>query len=550
MKAFLVVIATVILTSSVRAQNVAPHNESIQADEMKADLFFLASPGMRGRLTGTAENDLAAEFVRSRFERLGLAPAGTNGSFYHVYNLMTATLGKENLLEISSDGSTRRPRVGQDFHPLRFSASGSVRASLVFAGFGITSPELNYDDYSGDAIEGSIVLVLDHEPGEFDPQSPFDGVVPTLASRHPVHKALHAQAQGAVGILYVSDVHNHSGPENFGSAARVYWPEVPLRIERYELGSWAERVRIPAVQISRALARELIGGTGRTLEDLARSAETSRGTTPIPIPGIEIDLTAAVDRHAISDRSVVAILEGSDPDLREEHVLVSAHFDHNGADGNQVFAGADDDASGMVGLLDIAEAYALAAQDGRRPRRSILFAAWNSEERGLTGSFAYTEQPVRPLEKMVAVLNMDMIGRNEEVPIGGGRRFRGLDIQTAESNENALNLIGYSYSDDLVSTVERANQAIGLELKQRYDNSASQLLRRSDHWPFLQHRVPALWIHTGLHPDYHTIYDVPEKINYVKMERVSRLVHQASWDLAQQEGRPRFTPRYGAPRSQ
>ena len=101
------------------------------------------------------------------------------------------------------------------------------------------------------------------------------------------------------------------------------------------------------------------------------------------------------------------------------------------------------------------------------------------------------------------------------MPIGGGRRFRGLDIQTAESNENALNLIGYSYSDDLVSTVERANQAIGLELKQRYDNSASQLLRRSDHWPFLQHRVPVLWIHTGLHPDYHTIYDVPEKINCI-----------------------------------
>ena len=304
MNVFLIVIVTVFLTSSVRAQDVAPHNESIQGDEMKADLFFLASPGMRGRLTGTAENDLAAEFVRSRFERLGLAPAGTNGSFYHVYNLMTSTLGKENLLEISSDRSTRRPRVGQDFHPLRFSASGSVPASLVFAGFGITSPELNYDDYSGDAIEGSIVLVLDHEPGEFDPQSPFDGVVPTLASRHPVHKALHAQAQGAVGILYVSDVHNHPGPENFGSAARVYWPEVPPRIERYELGSWAEHVRIPAVQISRALARELIGGTGRTLEDLARSAETSRGTTPIPIPGIEIDLTAAVDRHAISDRSV------------------------------------------------------------------------------------------------------------------------------------------------------------------------------------------------------------------------------------------------------
>jgi Zn-dependent M28 family amino/carboxypeptidase len=140
---------------------------------------------------------------------------------------------------------------------------------------------------------------------------------------------------------------------------------------------------------------------------------------------------------------------------------------------------------------------------------------------------------------------MDMIGRNEEVQAGGGRRFRGLPIQTAESNDNAINLLGYSYGTDLVSTVERANVAFGLELKKRYDNNASQLLRRSDHWPFLQHSVPALWFHTGLHPDYHTIYDVPEKINYGKMEKIARLVHQTAWDLAQQDGRPRFVPRYG-----
>ena len=180
--------------------------------------------------------------------------------------------------------------------------------------------------------------------------------------------------------------------------------------------------------------------------------------------------------------------------------------------------------------------------DGRRPRRSVLFAAWNSEERGLLGAWAYTERPtLAPLDRITAVLNMDMIGRNEEVPVGGGARFRGLDLQTAESNRNATNVIGTTRSAGLKAAIERANRAIGLELKFRYDNNASNLMRRSDHWPFLQRGVPGVWFHTGLHPDYHTVYDRPEKINYEKMEKVARLVYQTSWDLAVGETRPKMT---------
>ena len=216
-------------------------------------------------------------------------------------------------------------------------------------------------------------------------------------------------------------------------------------------------------------------------------------------------------------------------------MIVSAHHDHEGADGNQVFNGADDNASGSVAVIDIAEAYVLAAKAGQRPRRSILFAVFGSEERGpLLGSWAYTEHPLRPLDKTVAVLNMDMIGRNMEVPIGGGRRFNGLEVQSAESNSNSVNIIGHSRSAALKAAVEQANKALGLKLKMDLDNNASNLLRRSDQWPFLQRGVPAIWFHSGLHPDYHTANDRPEKINYEKMEKIARLVHQLSWDLAQQ----------------
>jgi len=529
------------LLAPLAADERAPQNDSIRQDDLRADLFFLAGDAMRGRLTDTEENRATGDFIRSRFERMGLKPAAPNSSYFETYNLMTATLAPDeaaNALEIAgADGLVRRLREGQEFYPHRFSASGVAAAPVVFAGFGISAPHLGYDDYRGD-VKGKIVLALDHEPGERDPSSPFDGVVtsePSTAWR----KALAAQEAGAAAVLFVADVHNHPGASNFEAAARAYWPEKPPRIPAYTLASWADRIRIPVAQISPALAASLAAPSGRTLEDLAKASETARGFTPVALGAARVTVRAAVDRHVVPDRNVVALVEGSDARLKNEWVIVSAHFDHNGADGTQIFNGADDNGSGTVALLEIAEAYGLAARGGQRPRRSVLFAAWNSEERGLLGAWAFTEQPLVPLASIAAVLNMDMIGRNEEIPVGGGARFGGLEVQTAESNANALNLMAFSKVPDITAEVEKANGAIGLELKKRYDNNSSNLLRRSDQWPFLQRGVPAMGFITGLHPDYHTQYDRPEKINYVKMEKIARLVHQVSWDIANADARPK-----------
>ena len=541
MQKHLVAAVCVAAAVHVAAQQPAPQNGSIRQEDLRADLFFLAGDSLRGRLTDTEENRAAADFIRSRFERMGLKGAGPNGSFFQPYNLMTATLpsspGAVNVLEIQyGAGQTRQLRASQEFYPHRYSGSGTATGPVVFAGFGISAPHLGYDDYNGD-VKGKIVLALDHEPGERDPNSPFDGVV-TSESSTTWRKALAAQEKGAVAVLFVSDVHNHPGAPAFEATARNYWPDKPPHLLSYTLASWADRIHIPVAQISPALAASLLTGTNKTLEELGKAAET-RGAVPLPLPGSQVALHVSVDRHIVPDRNVVALLEGSDPRLKNEWVIVSAHYDHNGADGAQIFNGADDNGSGVVALIEIAEAYALAARDGHRPKRSILFASWNSEERGLLGAWAYTEQPLAPLNTIAAVLNMDMIGRNEEIPIGGGGRFTGLDVQTAESNSNALNLMAFSKVPDITAAVERANGAIGLELKKRYDNNSSNLLRRSDQWPFLQNGVPALWFHTGLHPDYHTQYDRPEKVNYEKMEKIARLVHQASWVLANQETRPK-----------
>ena len=533
----LAVLVGILLIVPVAAQQRAPQNESIRQADLRADLYFLAGDAMRGRLTDTEENRAAADFIRSRFERLGLEPAAPNRSYFQTYNLMTATVGDGNAIEIVEDGATRHLRLGQEFYPHRVSASGHVTGPLVFVGFGISAPNLRYDDYNGD-VKGKIVLALDHEPGERNPASPFDGVVtsePSTAWR----KALAAQEKGATAVLFVSDVHNHPGATNFEATARAYWPEAPPRIKSYTLATWADRIRIPIAQISPALAASLVKGTGKTLEELSKSAEAARGTAPLALPGARVDLRTSVDRHIVPDRNVVALLEGSDPRLKNEWVIVSAHFDHDGVNGTQILNGADDNGSGTVALIEIAEAYALAAKDGHRPKRSVLFAAWNSEERGLLGAWAYTEQPLAPLTSIAAVLNMDMIGRNEEIPFGGGQRFNGLDVQTAESNSNAVNVMGFSRATDVAAAVDKANAGIGLDLKKRYDNNSSNLVRRSDQWPFLQRGVPALGFMTGLHPDYHTQYDRPEKINYAKMEKIARLIHQASWDIANADGRPK-----------
>jgi Zn-dependent M28 family amino/carboxypeptidase len=540
MKTHLLLAVCLVGTIDVAAQQPAPQIESIRQDDLRSDLFFLAGDSLRGRLTDTEENRASADFIRSRFERLGLKGAGPGGSFFQPYNLMTAMVGDSaaNTLEITTgEGVTRQFHLGQEFYPNRFSASGTATGSAVFVGFGISAPQMGYDDYTGD-VKGKVVLALDHEPGERDPNSPFDGVV-TSESSTVWRKALAAQEKGAVAVLFVSDVHNHPGAINFEAGARNYWPDKAPRILNYTLAAWGDRVHIPVAQISPALASSLVSGTNRTLDDLAKSSETLRGFTPLTLPGSRIVLHTLVDRHMVADRNVVALLEGSDPRLKNEWVIVSAHYDHNGADATQIFNGADDNGSGVVAMIEIAEAYAIAAKEGHRPKRSILFAAWNSEERGLLGAWAYTEQPLAPLNTIAAVLNMDMIGRNEEIPIGGGPRFAGLEVQTAESNRNALNLMAFSKVPDVTAIVERANGGIGLELKKRYDNNSSNLLRRSDQWPFLQRGVPAMGFITGLHPDYHTQYDRPEKINYVKMEKITRLVHQVSWDIANADAKPK-----------
>ena len=524
---------------AVDGQQPPAAGDSITAADLEREVALLAADEMRGRLTATPGNRRAAQYIEDRFRAFGLAPAAPGGSYRQPVELLTAALGEPNALRLQAGGEVETAEHARDFFPAPFTASGRAAGPVVFAGFGIAAPDLGHDDYRGVDVAGKVVLVIDHEPGEFDPESPFAGVVASERGQG-FRKALEAQRRGAAAVAIVDDVHNHARRWSLADLAARAWPRRPPRVPNYQLAAWVRQVRIPVVRVSVAFADRLLDRGGHALHELAARAETPGGAAPVELPGVTLDITTSVRHDATSVDNVVGLIEGADPHLRHEWIILCAHYDHEGATATSIFNGADDDASGVAGLLEIAEAYALARRSGARPSRSILLAAWNAEEQGLLGAWSYTEQPLAPLADTVAVINMDMIGRSEEVPAAGGYRFAGLPPQTAESNRNAVNIIGHSFSNGLRAATEAANGRARLDLRFRYDNNRSNLLRRSDQWPFLFHRVPAIFVHTGLHPDYHTERDRPETLEYDKMARVVRLVHDLSWALARGGDRPAF----------
>jgi len=504
--------------------------ETITAAEMKSALYFLASEEMQGRAVNTLFNKITSHYLAHRFELMGLQPV-TDDGYFQYFHLLQAELLKSNSLEIRRSNSSRSTVaiVKEDFIPSPLSANGKVSAPLVFAGYGITAPEYGYDDYQKLDVPGKIAVVLAGEPGKKDPDSPFEGVLDSEYSDE-FYKIMNAQSHKAVALIIIQDRPARPRERNFSRHARFVWPEDHSRAQ-YTLEVWDEQVKIPVLRVSRGLTRVLLQGTPFDLEEIQEKIDREYQAQGFPLPQLEATLETDIARHQTRIRNVLAYLPGSDPNLKDEVVIVSAHFDHVGTQDGEVFNGADDDASGTVGLLEIAEAFAVSLE---KPKRSILFAAWNAEERGLLGSRYYVERPAFLLEKTIAMFQMDMIGRDEEISDPQNPRFLGLPRQSAQENRNSLHVLGYSRSEELRNLVTQSNQQIGLDLKFQYDNNPANLLRRSDQWPFLSNDVPALFFHTGLHPDYHRPTDTPEKINYPKMEKVVRLVFLCSWAAANQ----------------
>jgi Zn-dependent M28 family amino/carboxypeptidase len=252
------------------------------------------------------------------------------------------------------------------------------------------------------------------------------------------------------------------------------------------------------------------------------------------LPDTKIALVSdGTDARRGQSANVVGRLEGSDPQLRRETILITAHYDHLGMHNGRIYPGANDNASGSVGVMELARLF---AQDSVRPRRSLLFVVFGSEEEGLLGSYYYVAHPLYPLAATRAVLNLDMIARDEtHIPQSQGV------VEIPADTRNEINLVGAFYSPDLEATIRKANEKVGLEISTKFDRDHDlNALFRCDHFPFLLHDVPAIWLFGGWHPGYHEPSDTIDRLDFPKLEKVVRLAYESARSLADAPSTPRF----------
>lgn len=481
--------------------------EQITAAELRAHVEALAADDMSGRVVGHEGNRKAVAYAARVLRSAGVAPAAA--SYLQDVELYHASLRDDSRLTIAqADGQVVADLpAGAQFHPLPESSALDVSGPLVFAGHGLTARTLRHDDYARRDVKGAIVLVEEGVPawiGRRPSVTPDQVAELSTVER----KIADAHARGAVGVIVI---------EMSAADARTVWtaPTSPR----------ATAYRLHSALLTRPVAAAVL--SGHAAGPIRRALSDGRPLVATLRPGIAI--------HRLTVHNVVASLEPA-ANGPGGTVVVGAHLDHEGVDDEgRVFNGADDNASGTAAVLAIAAALSKAADRGQRPRRRVVFALWNAEERGSLGAEAYAASPV-PAGRIIANLNLDMIGRAEDVPDPDDPKLRGFRRTSARQNRNVVHLLGYSLSPDLAAAATRANERVGLTLKREYDEDAQGLLKRSDHWVFLKRGIPALFFTTGLHPDYHTPRDDAERLDFTKLERIAELVGRLAWMVA--EGEP------------
>ena len=463
---------------------------------------YLASPEMRGRATGSPELEKAAAFIRDQFHSMNLKPL-SGASYYQDFEVTTsARLGPRNQLKFSNGHGKQTLKSQQDFVPLNLSSEGKVTGQVVFAGYGITAPEYNYDDYAGLDATDKIVLVLRHEPQEFDDKSVFEGKSYTAHSQ-TVNKAVNAKMHGAKAVLLVNDTAAH--------------PNDADQLEKFGTTAGPGNAGIEFAQVKADLAAKWLALSGKKLETIEASIDQDLHPQSFALPAtLHLEMDIDIRREVKTVHNVGAYLPGE----TSEYVIVGAHYDHLGL-GEQfslapsmagtVHPGADDNASGTAGVIELAHWFSHEPKHAR----GILFLTFAGEELGLLGSNYYANHPVLPLEQAVAMINMDMIGRirDRKVYVGGvgtGTTFAGL-----------LKEIGPRH-DFETDVTERSGYG------------------SSDHTSFTAKQVPILFFFSGLHADYHKPSDTWDKIDAPAAVRLLDLVADVMDHLRDAPGRPQF----------
>ncbi|MGD0777941.1 MAG: M20/M25/M40 family metallo-hydrolase [Candidatus Solibacter sp.] len=465
------------------------------------EIKFLASPELRGRNTGSPELEKAAAFIERNYRQMGIKPVGK--SYLQAFPVTTdAALGKANRLQFTEGGRATTLHCPGDFVPFNFSETGALAGAVVFAGYGITAPEYSYDDYAGLDVKGKIVLVLRHEPQESDAKSVFEGTTLTQHAQF-ASKATNAKLHGATGVILVTDRANHPGESE--------------QLEKFGVTVGPSNARIPFVQVSEARIDGWFADAGKSLDKIQADIDKDLKPQSFAFPEtIRVEANLDVERAVKTVHNVDAFLPGQ----TDEYVIIGAHYDHLGLGGQYSLApsqtgtihpGADDNASGTAGVMELARFFAQQA----RQKRGILFLNFAGEEQGLLGSAYYADHPLLPLAKAVAMINLDMIGR---------------------MRDNRLYVGGAASGSTLKDTLEKLIPASGLKV----DYSGGPSEGSSDHTSFTAHQVPALFFFSGLHGDYHKPSDTWDKIDAPAAARLLALVAEVAQSLRDAAERPAF----------
>ena len=458
---------------------------------LREHLFVLADPAMEGRETGTKGADKAAQYIAEHYQRCGLTPKGTDGYFQPF-----GTLGKTGELKDACWVKVgRAPKVAelkleQEFRPATFSGVGLTGGDVVFAGFGITAPEYGYDDYAGMKAEGKVVLVFDHEPQEKDEKSAFDGAKATKYSDIRT-KAEAAKAHGAVALVVIRDTANHPGEKGFPEDDELGWPPT------------GDGVGLPVAYLSDLGTTALAVAAGRKdFTGLQKRIDETGKPSSVDLKNCPVNVRLSDKAPVLGgQKNIIAMIEGDDPDLKNEYVILSAHYDHIGlgtpqnalgGSAGKMHPGADDNASGTSGLMELA-----IALPPLKHKRSILLINFDGEEAGILGSKHYAGAPTVPIDKIVAILNMDMISRNKPaaIQVGGIGRNARLD-----------------------RVLKDVSARYGLTME---TDGMDQYINRSDQWPLMEKGVPGIFFFGGMHADYHTDGDIASKCNITKMKLIT-----------------------------
>ncbi|MBI2829155.1 MAG: M20/M25/M40 family metallo-hydrolase [Acidobacteria bacterium] len=495
------------------AGGVGAATPPIEPGALLGHIKFLASDDLQGRGNGSAGLEQAAEYIAAQFKAAGLRPGGRNGDWFQPFELDAGlSVGEGNSLVVRGAAQSVRLSLGESYYPLAATPTGVTSSAaidlknlpLVFAGYGISAPALNYDDYTGLDVAGKAVLIFSHEPQENRRGSRLNGAQPLGETTLP-SKALAARSRGARALLVVSD-----------PTHRVDQADYRL----FSIESDAEDHEIPVLRVRREALAVLLRAWD--LDGLAVQIDRDLIPRSRALTGGRIDYAQRLFVKRRIVRNVVGVLDGSDGARNEEAVVLGAHYDHVGLGGRfsstpertgEIHNGADDNASGIAALIEIAGA---AAADRARFPRSLVFVAFAGEERGLLGSAHYASSPVVPLAGTVAMLNLDMIGRsNGRVEVGGLDRMPSLKAD-----------------------VDATGRIAGLDVRRGGPGAA-----RSDDSSFLDRRVPALHFFTGFHDDYHRPSDDWNLIDAAGAARVATLVLELAARLATRQDRPQFSTR-------